>query len=82
MAVLDSAHTYRADLGTEIAWLYGVARRTISAERRRAYKQYRLTDRVSGRPVEPAVRRSTAGGPPAPVADVTPPNGSPSAPPG
>ncbi|MEV0228195.1 sigma-70 family RNA polymerase sigma factor [Nonomuraea sp. NPDC050786] len=49
MAVLDSAQTYRADLGTEIAWLYGVARKTISAERRRAYKQYQLTDRVSGR---------------------------------
>ncbi|MEV4114250.1 sigma-70 family RNA polymerase sigma factor [Nonomuraea sp. NPDC049695] len=49
VAVLDSAHTYRADRGTEIAWLYGVARKTISAERRRAYKQYLLTDRVSGR---------------------------------
>jgi RNA polymerase sigma-70 factor (ECF subfamily) len=32
VAVLDSAHTYRAELGTEIAWLYGVAR---TAERRR-----------------------------------------------
>ncbi|MDP9862164.1 MULTISPECIES: RNA polymerase sigma factor [Streptosporangium] len=49
VAVLDSAHTYRAELGTEIAWLYGVARKTISAERRRAYKQHQLTGRVSGR---------------------------------
>ncbi|MEV6159284.1 sigma-70 family RNA polymerase sigma factor [Nonomuraea sp. NPDC052129] len=49
VAVLDSAHTYRAELGTEIAWLYGVARKTILAERRRAYKQLKLTDRVSGR---------------------------------
>ncbi|MEU4226890.1 sigma-70 family RNA polymerase sigma factor [Nonomuraea sp. NPDC026600] len=49
VAVLDSAHTYRAELGTEIAWLYGVARKTVSAERRRAYKQLQLTDRVSGR---------------------------------
>ncbi|SFL01183.1 RNA polymerase, sigma subunit, ECF family [Streptosporangium canum] len=49
MAVLDSAHTYRAGLGTEIAWLYGVARNTLSAERRRAFKESRLTSRVSGR---------------------------------
>ncbi|MEV0597388.1 RNA polymerase sigma factor [Nonomuraea cavernae] len=49
VAVLNSAHTYRAELGSEIAWLYGVARKTISTERRRAYKQYQLTDRVSGR---------------------------------
>lgn len=49
VAVLDSAHTYRADLGSEIAWLYGVARKTISAERRRAYRRHQLTDRVGGR---------------------------------
>lgn len=49
VAVLDSAHTYRAGLGSEIAWLYGVARNTLSAERRRAFKESRLADRVSGR---------------------------------
>ncbi|MEO3889579.1 sigma-70 family RNA polymerase sigma factor [Nonomuraea sp. B5E05] len=49
IAVLDSAHTYRADLGTEIAWLYGVARNTISAERRRVYRQHQLSDRMNGR---------------------------------
>ncbi|MFF4988588.1 RNA polymerase sigma factor [Streptosporangium saharense] len=49
VAVLDSAHTYRADLGSEIAWLYGVARKTISAERRREYRRHQLTDRVGGR---------------------------------
>lgn len=49
MAVLDSAHTYRPELGSEIAWLYGVARKTISAERRRRYKQYQLADREGGR---------------------------------
>jgi DNA-directed RNA polymerase specialized sigma24 family protein len=47
VAVLDSAGTYRAEQGPEIAWLYGVARRTLSAERRRAYKQYQLTGRVT-----------------------------------
>ncbi|TDE60463.1 sigma-70 family RNA polymerase sigma factor [Nonomuraea mesophila] len=49
IAVLDSAHTYRADLGSEIAWLYGVARNTISAERRRVYREHRLSDRLNGR---------------------------------
>ncbi|MFI7468966.1 RNA polymerase sigma factor [Nonomuraea sp. NPDC049646] len=49
MAVLDSAHTYRPGRGSEIAWLYGVARNTLSAERRRAYKELRLADRVGGR---------------------------------
>ncbi len=49
MAVLDSAHTYRAGRGTEIAWLCGVASNTLSAERRRAFKESRLTNRMSGR---------------------------------
>ncbi|MET7330475.1 RNA polymerase sigma factor [Nonomuraea sp. NPDC005650] len=49
IAVLDSAHTYRPGLGSEIAWLYGVARNTLSAERRRAVKEAKLTDRVGGR---------------------------------
>ena len=49
MAVLGSAHTYRPGLGTEIAWLYGVARNVLSAERRRAYKESRLTGRMRGR---------------------------------
>ncbi|MBN6051252.1 sigma-70 family RNA polymerase sigma factor [Nonomuraea sp. RK-328] len=49
VAVLDSAHTYRASQGSEIAWLYGVTRNTLSAERRRAFRESRLADRVSGR---------------------------------
>ncbi|MFI6322188.1 RNA polymerase sigma factor [Nonomuraea sp. NPDC050556] len=49
LAVLDSAHTYRAGLGSEVAWLYGVARNTLSAERRRAVQESRLTGRVGGR---------------------------------
>ncbi|MEV0622819.1 RNA polymerase sigma factor [Nonomuraea sp. NPDC050404] len=49
VAVLDSAHTYRPGRGSEIAWLYGVARNTLSAERRRAFKETRLADRISGR---------------------------------
>jgi RNA polymerase sigma factor (sigma-70 family) len=49
LAVLESAHTYRAGLGSEVAWLYGVARNTLSAERRRTLKESQLTDRVSRR---------------------------------
>ncbi|MEV1004326.1 RNA polymerase sigma factor [Nonomuraea sp. NPDC050202] len=49
LAVLDSAHTYRPGKGSEIAWLYGVARNTLSSERRRALRESQLTNRVSGR---------------------------------
>ncbi|MFD0883940.1 RNA polymerase sigma factor [Streptosporangium algeriense] len=49
VAVLDSAHTYRPGLGSEIGWLYGVARNTLSAERRRTASELRLTGRISGR---------------------------------
>lgn len=51
MAVLDSAHTYQPGRGPELAWLYGVARNTLSSERRRAFKEARLTNRVHGRRV-------------------------------
>jgi RNA polymerase sigma-70 factor (ECF subfamily) len=49
VAVLDSAHTYRPGLGSEIGWLYGVARNTLAAERRRMFKETQLTARISGR---------------------------------
>lgn len=49
LAALDSAHTYRSDRGTEIGWLYGVARNILSAESRRAALQHRLANRVAGR---------------------------------
>jgi RNA polymerase sigma factor (sigma-70 family) len=49
VAVLDSAHTYRADRGTEVEWLYGVARNTLSAHRRRAARQKNLEHRIAGR---------------------------------
>ena len=51
MAVLDSARTYKPALGHELAWLYGVARNTLSSERRRTFKEARLTSRVGGRRV-------------------------------
>jgi len=49
IAVVDSAHTYRADRGTETEWLYGVARNTLSAYRRRAARQKSLEHRIAGR---------------------------------
>ncbi|MCT9930469.1 RNA polymerase sigma factor [Planotetraspora sp. A-T 1434] len=54
LAVLDSAHTYRAGRGSETAWLYGVARNTLHAEWRRSARESRATSRMAGhRPLEP-----------------------------
>ncbi|MBL1065427.1 RNA polymerase sigma factor [Streptomyces sp. 7-21] len=49
LAVIDSGHTYRKSRGSETAWLYGIARNVVSAERRRAAREARLTSRVAGR---------------------------------
>lgn len=49
IAVLDSAHTYRSDRGSETGWLYGVARNVLSAESRRAAQEHRLARRIAGR---------------------------------
>ncbi|CAM5709683.1 RNA polymerase sigma factor [Streptomyces aurantiogriseus] len=49
LAVLDSAHTYRPGLGSERAWLYGIARSVVSSEYRRAARETRRDLRISGR---------------------------------
>jgi RNA polymerase sigma factor (sigma-70 family) len=49
LAVLDSAHTYLPGRGSEIAWLYGVARNVVSAQHRKAAREARATGRVAGR---------------------------------
>jgi RNA polymerase sigma factor (sigma-70 family) len=49
VTALDSAHTYRAGLGSEVGWLYGVARSSLAVERRRAARELRLTQRIAGR---------------------------------
>ncbi|MFJ2829097.1 RNA polymerase sigma factor [Streptomyces sp. NPDC087263] len=49
LAVLDSAHTYRPGLGSEIAWLYGIARNVVSSERRRIARETLRDQRISGR---------------------------------
>jgi RNA polymerase sigma-70 factor (ECF subfamily) len=48
LAVLDSAHTYRPGLGSETAWLYGIARNVVSSERRRIAREALRDQRISG----------------------------------
>ncbi|GCB47573.1 RNA polymerase sigma factor [Streptomyces sp. NL15-2K] len=49
LAVLDSAHSYRPRLGSETAWLYGIARNVVSSERRRVAREAERDLRFSGR---------------------------------
>jgi RNA polymerase sigma factor (sigma-70 family) len=49
LAAMDSAHRYIPARGSEIEWLYGVARNTLSADRRRVAQERRLHDRIAGR---------------------------------
>jgi RNA polymerase sigma factor (sigma-70 family) len=49
LAAMDSAHTYQPGRGSETAWLYGVARNTVSAQHRRAAREARATSRIAGR---------------------------------
>lgn len=48
LAMLDSAHTYRPGKGSEIAWLYGIARNVVSAEHRRTARDSALGARIAG----------------------------------
>ncbi|MFF3327861.1 RNA polymerase sigma factor [Streptomyces sp. NPDC002889] len=49
LAVLDSADSYRPRLGSETAWLYGIARNVVSSERRRVAREAERDLRFSGR---------------------------------
>jgi RNA polymerase sigma factor (sigma-70 family) len=46
LAVIDSAHTHRAGRGNELAWLYGVARNVVAADRRRSGRELRASGRI------------------------------------
>ncbi|WFB08233.1 RNA polymerase sigma factor [Streptomyces sp. LX-29] len=48
LAVIDSGHTYRPGRGSETAWLYGIARNVVSAERRRSARESALGARIAG----------------------------------
>ncbi|MFC8298501.1 RNA polymerase sigma factor [Micromonospora orduensis] len=49
LAVIESAAGYRPDRGSQIGWLFGVARNVIGDERRRAAQRLRVTGRLAGR---------------------------------
>ncbi|WBB67081.1 sigma-70 family RNA polymerase sigma factor [Micromonospora sp. WMMD812] len=49
LAVIESAAGYRPDRGSQIGWLFGVARNVIADERRRAAQRLRVTGRMAGR---------------------------------
>jgi len=57
LAVIGSAHTYRPGRGTQVAWLYGIARNVIAGEHRRAAHESRVASWIAGR----RARRGTAG---------------------
>jgi RNA polymerase sigma-70 factor (ECF subfamily) len=49
LTVLRSAHSYRPHLGSETAWLFGIARNVVSSERRRVAREAERDLRFSGR---------------------------------
>lgn len=49
LAVIGSAHSYRPGRGTQVAWLYGIARNVVAGERRRAAHELRTASRIAGR---------------------------------
>ncbi|MBZ3907361.1 MULTISPECIES: RNA polymerase sigma factor [Streptomyces] len=49
LAVIDSARAYRPELGSETAWLFGIARNVVAAESRRSARQSALGGRIAGR---------------------------------
>ncbi|MEV4533367.1 sigma-70 family RNA polymerase sigma factor [Asanoa sp. NPDC049518] len=48
LAAIDSAAGYRASRGSEVGWLFGVARNVIAAERRRWHRHRRATAEAAG----------------------------------
>jgi RNA polymerase sigma factor (sigma-70 family) len=49
VAVLDSAHTYVPGRGSEVAWLFGIARNVVSGHHRRSAREAQAVGRVAGR---------------------------------
>ncbi|WP_187398916.1 RNA polymerase sigma factor [Micromonospora sp. WP24] len=49
LAVIESAAGYRSDRGSEVGWLFGVARNVVADERRRAARRLRVAGRIAGR---------------------------------
>jgi RNA polymerase sigma factor (sigma-70 family) len=51
LAIIDSAHTYRAERGTVVGWVYGVAGKVVAGEYRRRTRERQVVQRVAGRRV-------------------------------
>jgi RNA polymerase sigma factor (sigma-70 family) len=49
LAAIDASGGYREELGTPIAWLYGIARNVVASEERRAARTLSAESRVAGR---------------------------------
>lgn len=49
LAAIDAADTYRPDRGSEVAWLFGIARNVVSSELRRAARELHKSGRAAGR---------------------------------
>jgi RNA polymerase sigma-70 factor (ECF subfamily) len=49
VALIEAADGYRPELGSPVAWLYGIAHRVVSGHRRRRLRELELVRRVSGR---------------------------------
>jgi RNA polymerase sigma factor (sigma-70 family) len=47
--VIRSAHTYRTDRGSELGWLYGIARNVLASDRRREALRLRAEQGAAGR---------------------------------
>lgn len=49
VALIESADSYRADRGSAVAWMYGIAHHVVDAHHRRGRRERRAQDRISGR---------------------------------
>lgn len=51
LAAIDAAGSYRAERGSEVGWLFGIARNVVAREQRRALREWRKSERAAGRRV-------------------------------
>lgn len=49
IAAIGSAHTYRPASGTQLGWLYGIARNVLASDRRRTAREREAAGRFAGR---------------------------------
>jgi RNA polymerase sigma-70 factor (ECF subfamily) len=49
IAAIGSAHTYRPASGSQLGWLYGIARNVLSSDRRRTVREREAAGRFAGR---------------------------------